>query len=77
MLHLNTCIITILNEIKLDILTTIFRSEDLEFPPRLVFNQGSKDFKEVKNSRLMLQEVNPTIPKKLIYEGQYIFGFTH
>ena len=48
MLHLNTCIFTILNELRLDILTTIVRSKDLEFPPRLVFNQGSKDFEEVK-----------------------------
>ena len=49
MLHMNTCIFTIFNEIILDILTTIFRNEDVEFPPRLVFNQGSKDFEEVKN----------------------------
>ena len=54
MLHLNTCIFTILNELRLEILTTIFISEDLEFPPKLVFNQGSKDFVEVKNFRLTL-----------------------
>ena len=54
MLHLNTYIFTILNELILDILTTIVRSEDLEFPPILVFNQGLKDFEEVKNFRLML-----------------------
>ena len=65
----NTSIFTILNELKLDILTTIFRTEDLESPPRLVFNQGLKDFEEVKNFRLMLKEVNPTIPGKFIYEG--------
>ena len=54
MMHLNTFIFTILNEIKLDIVTTIVIFEDLEFPPRLVFNQGSKDFEEVKNLKLML-----------------------
>ena len=54
MLHMNTCIFIILNDLKLDILTTIARSEDLEFPPRLVFNQGSKDFEEVKKFRVML-----------------------
>ena len=54
MLHMNTYIFAILNELRLEILTTIVRSEDLEFPPRLVFNQGSKDFEEVKNFRLML-----------------------
>ena len=54
MLHMTTYIFAILNELRLGILTTIVRSEDLEFPPRLVFNQGSKDFEEVKNFRLML-----------------------
>ena len=56
-LHLTTCIFTILNELRLDIHTTIVRFEDLEFPPRLVFNQGSKDFEEVKNIRLTLEEI--------------------
>ena len=77
MLHLNTCIYTILNELRLDILTTIFISEDLEFPPRLVFNQGFTNFEEVKNYRLMLYKVNPIIPGKVIYEGQCIFGLNH
>ena len=54
MMHINTYIFTILNELRLDILTTIVRSEDLEFPPRLVFNQGPKDVEEVKKIRLML-----------------------
>ena len=51
------------------ILTTIFISEDLEFPPRLVFNQSLKDFEEAKNFRLVFQEVNPAIPGKVIYES--------
>ena len=74
-LHLNTCIFTILNELILHILTTIFRSEDLEFPPKLVLNQGSKDLEDAKNFRLVLKEVDPTIPGKLIYEGKWIFVF--
>ena len=77
MLHLNTCIFTILNELKVDIITTIVRYEDLESPPRLVFNQSLKDFEEAKNFILMLQEVNPTIPGKLIYEFQCIFSLNH
>ena len=77
MLHLNTCIFIILNELKLDIITTISRSEDLEFPPKQVFNQGSKYFEEVKNFRLVLYEVNPTIPGEIINKGQCIFGLTH
>ena len=43
-----------IDEIRLDILSNIVISEDLEFPPILVFNQGYKDFEEVKNFRLML-----------------------
>ena len=54
MLHTITYIFTILNENIIEILTTIVIYEDLEFPPRLVFNQGSKDFEQVKNFRLML-----------------------
>ena len=54
MLHMNTFIFTILNELKLDILTTIVISEDLEFPPRVVLNQCSIDFEKVKNFILML-----------------------
>ena len=70
MLHMDTYIFVILDEIKLDILTTIVRSEDLEFCPLLVFNQSLKDFKEAKNFRLVFQEVNPTVPGKFIYEFQ-------
>ena len=77
MLHLNTYICTILNKLRLDILTTIFRSEDFEFPPRLVFNQSVKDFEEAKNFRFVFQEVNPAIPRKVIYESQCIFGLNH
>ena len=54
MLHLDTCILAILDEIKVDILTTILKYDDLEFPPNLIFNQVSKYFEEVKNFRLML-----------------------
>ena len=54
MLYLDTYIFTIMDEIKLGILTTIVISEDIEFPPRLVLNQVSKDFEKVKNFRLML-----------------------
>ena len=55
----------------------IVRFEDLEFPPRLVFNQSLKDFEEAKNFKLMLQEVNPTVLGKVIYECQCIFYPTH
>ena len=44
MLHLNTCICTIVNKLSLDILTTIFRPEYLEFSSTLVFNQSLEDF---------------------------------
>ena len=77
MLHLNACICTILIELRFDILTTIVRSKDLEFPPRLVFNQSLKDFEEAKNFRLVFQEVNLAEPGKVIYECQCIFGLTH
>ena len=70
MLHLDTCIFAILDELILDILTTIIRSEYLKFLPRLVLNQGSKYLEEAKNSRLVLQEIDPTIPGKVIYEGK-------
>ena len=53
MLHLDTFIFTIIDEIILDILTTIIISKDPDFPPRLVLNQGSKDLEEVKNFRLV------------------------
>ena len=56
MLHLDTYIITILNELRLDILTTIVIYEDLESPPRLVLNQGSKDLEEVKKFRLVFRK---------------------
>ena len=54
MLHLDTYIFAILDKVRLDILTTIVRFEDLEFSPRLVLNQGSIDFEKVKKFRLML-----------------------
>ena len=38
-----------MDEIKLGILTTIVIFEDIEFPPRMVLNQVSKDLEEVKN----------------------------
>ena len=77
MLHLDTYMFAILDELRIDLLTTIVRPEDLEFPPKLVFNQGSKDFEEVKNFRLMLKEVNPTMPGKVIYEVECIFVLNH
>ena len=69
MMHMDTYILTIMYELILEIISTIIISEDLEFPPILVLNQGSKDLEEVKNFRLMLKEVDPTIPRKFIYEG--------
>ena len=54
MMHLDTYIFAIQYELRLDILSSIFISEDLEFPPRLVLNQGSKYFENVKNFILML-----------------------
>ena len=54
MLHMDACIFTIMDEIRLDILSIIIISEDIEFPSRLVLNQGSKDLEEVKNLRPML-----------------------
>ena len=74
---MGTCIFASLDEIRLDILTTIFRSKDLEFPPRLVFNQSLKDFEKAKNFKLVFQEVNPAVPGKVIYEFQCISGLTH
>ena len=53
-----------MDEIILEILITIVRSEDLEFPPRLVFNQSLKDFEEAKKFKLVFQEVNPAVPGK-------------
>ena len=47
-LHLVTCIFIILNEIELDILTTIIKYKDLEFPFILVLNQGFKNLEDVK-----------------------------
>ena len=77
MMHINTYICTILNELRLEILTTIVKSEDLEFPPILVFNQSLKDFEEAKKFKLVFQEVNPVVPRKVIYECQCIFVLTH
>ena len=77
MLHLDTFIFSILNELGFDIFTTIFISKDLESPPRLVLNQGSKYLEEVKKYRLVLYEIDPKIPRKVIYEGECIFCLTH
>ena len=54
MMHLDTCIIIIMDEIRLEIINTILKYEDLDFPPILVLNQGSKDLEEVKIFRLVL-----------------------
>ena len=54
MQHLDTCIFTITDELRFDILSTIIIYEDLEFLLRLVLNQGLKDLEEVKNFKLML-----------------------
>ena len=54
MMHLDTFIFTIMDEIRLDILSTIFIAEYLEFPPRPILNQGSKDLEEVNKFRLVL-----------------------
>ena len=66
-----------MNEIILDMLTTIIISEDLEFPSILVLNQGFENLEEVKNFRLVLEEVNPTVSRKVIYEGKEIIFLTH
>ena len=68
-LHLDSCIFMIMDEMSLDILTTNIYSEDLEFPPRLVLNQGFKILEEVKNFRLDFKEVNPIVSGKFIYKG--------
>ena len=54
MLHLDTYIFTIIDELRLEIITTLIISKDLESPPILVLNEGSKDLEEVKNFRLVL-----------------------
>ena len=77
MLHLNTCIFTILNELILDIFTTIIRFWELDFPPILVLNQCFKNLEEVKKFRVEFKELNPTIPGKFIYKGHNILGLTH
>ena len=79
MLHLNTCIFTILNELKLDILTTIVISEDLEFPPRLVFNQILKDFEEAKKFRLMLVSwnISPPVDSKVFHWYEWFISRTN
>ena len=43
----------------------------------MVFNQSLKDFEEAKNFRLVFQEVNPSIPGKVVYEIQLIFVLNH
>ena len=55
-LHLDACIFTIINELRLDIFTIIIRSKDLEFPPRLVLNQGLETFKWSKTLDLSLRK---------------------
>ena len=47
--YLHTYVFTIINELGLDIFTTIIRYEDLEFPPRLVLNQGLENIEVVRN----------------------------
>ena len=47
-LHLDTCIFTIFNELRVDIFTTITISKDLKFPPKLVLNQGFKILEVIK-----------------------------
>ena len=76
-LHLNTCIFTIINELRIKIFTTIIRFEDLESPPILVLNQGLENLVVEKNSRLEFKEVNPTIPRNFIYEGKKKLGLTY
>ena len=41
-------------------------SEDLEFPPILVLNQGLENLEVIKNFRLEFKEVNATISGKVI-----------
>ena len=77
MLHLDTCIFTIINELRLDIFITIIGSEDLEFPSKLVLNQGLENLVLEKKSMLEFKEVNPTVPGKSIYERKDILGLTH
>ena len=64
-LHMDTCIFKIMDEIKLDILSIIIIYEYLEFPPKLVLNQGFKNLEEVKNFILEFKEVNSTVPIKV------------
>ena len=74
---MNTFIFTIINELILDIFTTIIRSEENESPPILVLNQGLENLKVEKNFRLEFKEVNPTEPGKLIYESKEILGLNN
>ena len=76
-LHLDTYIFTILNKIRIDTLTTIIRLEYLDISSRLVLNQGFKNLEEVKKFILVLEEVNPIVSGKFIYEGKDILGLTH
>ena len=68
-LHMDTYIFTIINEIILEIFSSIVIYKDLEFSPRLVLNQGLEKLEVVKNFRLEFKEVNPIVSGKLIYEG--------
>ena len=54
MMHMDTHVLKIMDEIRLEIITATIRFEYLESPPRLVLNQGSKDLEEVKNFKLVL-----------------------
>ena len=74
-LHLDTCIFTIFNEIKLYIFTTIIISKDIDFPPRLVLNQGLENLQVLRNFRLEFKEVNPIEPIKFIYESKDILAW--
>ena len=66
-----------MDELRIDMLTTIIGCYYIDFPPKLVLNQGSKDPEEVKNCRLMFWEVNLAVPRKVIYEGEDLFVLSH
>ena len=77
MLHLDTSIFTILDEIRLDILTAIVRSEDLEFPPRLVLpdwfsTKGRKTLKRSKTSDLCFRKTQQYLEKSSMKVSAYL-----
>ena len=49
----------------------------IEFPPRLVLNQGFEKLEVVKKFILEFKEVNPTVYGKVIYECKDILGLNH